>query len=349
MKLTIPHGKKLWANKKNLEEMFRYLTRCVFYLIVLSCLGSYWANPIEGTEVVDRIVAVVNDDIITLFDLNHLLKPYIGEIEKSNYPLETEQKMLYKVREDAINQLIEQKLTDQEIKRSNITISEKDIDDRIEQIKTANFFTDEDMRAELAKNGLTMEDYRQQIKDQILRVKLINLEVKSKAVITKEDIKDYYDNHQDQYAGKEKYHLRNILMMIPLFADDKEKAEIKTKMNSVLTRLDAGESFENLAMIYSESSSAADGGNLGWFELDSLSPQLKKIIKGMGAGEYTPVVDTDQGYQIFFVQDIIKAPGKSLEEVSSEIERILYNDIINTKFQTWLEDLRKQSHIKIIR
>lgn len=329
--------------------MFRYIIRSVFYLIVLSCLGFYWPKPLECTEVVDRIVAVVNDDIITLFDLNHVLKPYVREIEKSSYPTETEQKMLYKVREEAINQLIEQKLTDQEIKRANITISEKDVDDRIEQIKAANFFTDEDMRAELAKNGLSMEEYRQQIKDQILRVKLINLEVKSKAVITTEDIKDYYDNHQDQYAGKEKYHLRNILITVPFYAGDKEKLEIKTKINSVLARLNAGESFATLAMTYSESSSAADGGDLGWFTLDSLSPQLKKIVKEMTAGEYTPVVDTDQGYQIFLVQDVAKTPGKSLDEVSSEIERNLYNDMINTKFQAWLEDLRKQSHIKIIR
>ncbi len=329
--------------------MFRYLTRSVIYLIVLSCLGLYGVNPLGSTEVVDRIVAVVNDDIITLFDLNHLLKPYVSEIEKSNYPTETEQKMLYKVREEGINQLIDQKLTDQEIKRSNITISEKDVDDRIEQIKAANFFTDEDMRAELAKNGSSLEEFRQQIKDQILRIKLINLEVKSKAVITKEDIKGYYDSHRDQYAGKEKYHLRNILMKIPSFANDKEKLEIKTKMDSVLTRLHAGESFETLAMVYSESSSAADGGDLGWFELDSLSPQLKKMVKEMKAGEFTSVVNTDQGYQIFFVQDVIKTPGKSLEEVASEIERTLYNDIVNTKFQTWLEDLRKQSHIKIIR
>lgn len=337
--------------KKNLplEEMFTYLTRCVLYLIAFCVLGFYSANPIDSAEVVDRIVAVVNDDIITLFDMSHLLKQYVEEIEKSHYSVETERKMLYKVREDILNRLIDQKLTDQEIKRTKMSISEKEIDDRVEQIKAANFFTDEDLRAELAKNDLTMEDYRQQIKDQILRARLINLEVKSKIVITTEDIKDYYDSHQNKYAGKDKYHLRNILMKAPPFADDEEKLGIKTKMDAVITKLNAGESFETLATIYSESSSAADGGDLGWFEFDSFSPQLKKIIKEMETGEFTSVVDTDQGYQIFLVQDIVKTPGKSLEEVSSEIERILFNEIVNTKFQAWLEDLRKQSHIKIIR
>jgi peptidyl-prolyl cis-trans isomerase SurA len=331
------------------EEILTYLIRCVIYLAIFCglCLSS--TNKIESAEVVDRIVAVVNDDIITLFDLSHLLKPYVEKIEQANYPTETEHKMIYRVREDALDQLIDQKLTDQEIKRTKIAISEKELDDRIEQIKTANFFTDEDMRKGLAKRGLTMEEYRQQMKDQILRIKLINLEVKSKIVITTEDIKDYYEKHQNKYAGKEKYHLRNIIMKVPPFADDNDKLEIKTKMDSVLARLNAGESFETLAMIYSESSLAQEGGDLGLFELDTLSPQLKAAIKEMKAGEFTSVIDTDQGYQIFFVQDVSKTPGKSLEDASSEIERILYDEIVNNKFQAWVEDLRKQSHIKIIR
>jgi peptidyl-prolyl cis-trans isomerase SurA len=335
--------------KYHSEKTLTYLMRCVIYFAIFCglCLSS--TNKIESAEVVDRIVAVVNDDIITLFDLGHLLKPYVEKIEQANYSTETAQKMLYRVREDALNQLIDRKLTDQEIKRTKITISEKELDDRIEQIKTANFYTDEDMREGLAKSGLTMEEYRQQMKDQILRIKLINLEVKSKIVITTEDIKAYYEKHQNKYAGKEKYHLRNIIMKVPPLADDNDKFEIKTKMDSVLAKLNAGESFDTLAMIYSESSLAAEGGDLGLFELDSLSPQLKAAIKEMKAGEFTSVIDTDQGYQIFFVQDVSKTPGKSLEDVSSEIERILYDEIVNNKFQAWVEDLRKQSHIKIIR
>lgn len=333
----------------NSEEILTYLIRCVIYFAIFCGLCFSSTNKIESAEVVDRIVAVVNDDIITLFDLGHLLKPYVEKIEQGSYSTETAHKMLYKVREDALNQLIDQKLTDQEIKRTKITISEKEMDDRIEQIKEANFFTDEDIRKGLAKSGLTMEEYRQQMKDQILRIKLINLEVKSKIVITTEDIKAYYEKHQNKYAGKEKYHLRNIIMKVPPLADDNDKLEIKSKMDSALARLNAGESFETLAIIYSESSLSQESGDLGLFELDSLTPQLQTIIKGMKAGEFTPVIDTDQGYQILFVQDVTKTPGKSLEDASSEIERILYDEIVNNKFQAWVEDLRKQSHIKIIR
>jgi peptidyl-prolyl cis-trans isomerase SurA len=75
---------------------------------------------------------------------------------------------------------------------------------------------------------------------------------------------------------------------------------------------------------------------------------LREAIKGLETGELTPVLDTDQGYQIFLVQEVIQASARPLEEVSPEIENILFNEIVNTKFQSWLEELRKRSTVQII-
>ena len=92
----------------------------------------------------------------------------------------------------------------------------------------------------MANDGLTMEEYRKQIKEEILRTKLVNLKIKSKIVITEDDIKSYYENHQDKYGGKKKYHLRNIIMKVSPFAVEKEKLEIKTKMDAILDKLNGG-------------------------------------------------------------------------------------------------------------
>ena len=129
---------------------------------------------------------------------------------------------------------------------------------------------------------------------------------------------------KDKYGGEKKYHLRNILMKVFPLAEAQEKLAVKTRMDAVLAKLKAGQSFETMAKNYSVSSTAAEGGDLGLFELESLSPQLQKTIKRMKPGEFTPVLETDQGYQIFFLQEIIETPGKSLEGVSPEIERILF-------------------------
>ncbi|MBW2712051.1 MAG: SurA N-terminal domain-containing protein, partial [Deltaproteobacteria bacterium] len=227
---------------------------CAVFFCVL---GSPFVIQSQGAEIVDRIVAVVNDDIITLFELNQSIKPYEDKIHALGYTEEKERRMVFKVREGVLSQLIDRKIEDQQIKRSNIKISEEQIDQTIERIKEKNFFTDEDLRLALAKDGLTMEAYRNKIKEEMLGTRLINLEVKSKIVITEEDIAAYYEKHLDTYGGKQKYHLRNILIRIPSFADENKKLEIRAKIDEILKELKAGQSFETMAKNYSGSSTAA--------------------------------------------------------------------------------------------
>lgn len=342
-----------WAGNKMTDKIFKAVLRyCGCFILYAVCLHTFGFSTVvrsEGAEVVGRIVAVVNDDIIDLFELNRSFKAYSKRIKALGYTREKEKKMLFKVREDVLNRLIDEKLTDQEIKRSKIVVNEKAIDSTIERIKKAGSHTEEDLMDALAREGLTMEEYRNRIREKILRSKLVNLKVKSKIVITKEDIKFYYDSHINQYQGLKKYHLRNIIMKVSSFADEEEKLLIFNKMEAVLKKLNKGHSFENMSRSYSESPLAAEGGDLGFFKIDELSPQLRAVIKGMKAGEFTPIMDTDQGYQIFYVQDIIKASGKTIADASSEIQETLYNEIVDNKFHAWLEDLRKKSHIKIVR
>ncbi|MDP2647558.1 MAG: peptidylprolyl isomerase [Desulfobacterales bacterium] len=146
-----------------------------------------------------------------------------------------------------------------------------------------------------------------------------------------------------------KYHLRHIIMKLPASGLQEEKLSVMKKMEGVLSMLKKGQSFEHAARMYSQSPAAAAGGDLGMFKLSQLSPLIQDAIKSVKAGEFTGVLDTDQGFQIFYVQDIVQTPGKPLTEVSKVIEEKLYNEVVEKKFQLWLEDLRKRSAIKIIK
>ncbi len=311
-------------------------------------IGIFIITENLGAELVDRIVAVVNNDIVSLQELNRITKPYVERIKKNRYSSEKEQKMLFEIRRKALNQLIDEKLTDQELKRHNITVSTREIDRTIERIKEMALITDEELRTELASQGLTMEEYRVLTKEQLLRRKLINREVRSKIVITQEDVKAYYDSHMDDYAGEKKYHLRNIIMPVSPLASDTEKQTVFTRMVNVLEKLEQGEGFAKLAKIYSQSSMASEGGDLGFFRLDEISPLLRPEIEELKAGEFTSVIDTEMGYQIFFVEEMVEKPGKSLEDTTPEITDKLYTEIVDQKYQAWLENLRTRSHIKII-
>jgi len=148
------------------------------FLVVFGLLGAL--NVRVLAEVVDRIVAIVNNDVISLIELNEALKPYMEKVMAANYGPEKEKQMIFKIREEVLNQLIDQKLTDQEIARYKLNVNEKEIDQSIERIKQVNSITDEQFRAALAREGLSMETYRQKMREQLLRANLLNREVKSK-------------------------------------------------------------------------------------------------------------------------------------------------------------------------
>jgi peptidyl-prolyl cis-trans isomerase SurA len=316
---------------------------------LLIILGA--ALPGSGSaaaEVVDRIVAVVNDDIISLFELERMVAPYAERVRALGYPPEREREMLFKVRQDVLNELINQKLTAQETEKANISVGPEEIDQALERIKESNYYTDEQLRAALEEEGFTLEEYRERLGDQILRSKLMNREIKSKIVITDEEIQAYYDAHSGEFSGERQYRLRNILLAYPPLADEADRRAVRERMETIVQKVEAGGSFETLANLYSDSPLAEEGGALGTFALADLSPEIRAAVKDLDEGELSPILDAGDGLQVLYVDEIISRPSKTLEEARPEIEEILFNEVVDEKFEAWLKELRRKSHIRII-
>ncbi|MBW2179365.1 MAG: SurA N-terminal domain-containing protein [Deltaproteobacteria bacterium] len=332
-----------------LKEHFKNMSRPIVCKLMCAAFVFSTAGMVSGAEVIDRIVAVVNSDIIVLTDLNRELKPAVAQIKAQNLPEDQEKEELSKYREVMLNQLINQALIDQEIKRYGISVSDEEVDQSITRIRESKFLTEERFEEELKKNmGLSMDEYREKSKDQLLRMKLINSQVQSKVVITDKDREQYYEQFEEEFAGGKRYHLRNIIMRVSSDTSEAEKEKIEKKMEKVFEELKQGAAFAAVADKYSESSTNGEGGDLGFFRFNDLSPQLKEVLADKSEGEFTSVLDTELGYQILYVEKIEDDTGKSLEEASPEIDKQIYNASVNIKFQSWLMELRKQSHIKII-
>ncbi len=319
-------------------------------LVACMAIGLTSSRTLEAqeTEVVDRIVAVVNNEIITLYDLNRAFAPYAGNIRALKYPPEKERQTLFQVRQDILDQLIDSMLADQQGKRGQITVSQKEIDNTIERLKESRQFTDEQLRQGLASQGMTMEEYRKEVEEQLMRTKLVNREVKSKIVITQEDIKEYYESHREQYAGEKKYHLWNLFIKVSSDSDDSERSVARNLMEANLVKLKQGQSFESLIDGLKNSPSAVQGTDLGLYRLEELSEQLRQVVKNMKAGEFSALLDSNFGYQIIYIQNIEETQAKPLEAVESEVEEKLYAESVDNKYQEWLEQLRARSHIRII-
>jgi len=323
------------------------LIRCFNLLIVLFSMVS---GAVAGhAEVVDRIVAIVDDDCITLSELNERLEPYIRKILEADHPPEVRRAILFKIRQDVLNKMIDETLTKQEADRLEVKVDDRKVDQQIERIKRENLLTDEELREVLTAEGHTLEEYRNRLKEQILRMTLINAEVKSKVAITDRDIRDYYEAHKADYEATEKYRLRTILIKVPSSASADEKEAALKRMESVVKALRSGAAFDKLARQYSEEeATAAEGGDLGLFTLDELSAEFRKTVYAMSEGQVSPVLQTPEGYRILMVQEIEKKPGKRLKEASIEIHQKLYEKFVDEKYNAWLKALRDRSYVKII-
>ena len=299
-------------------------------------------------EVVDRIVAIVNDEVISLYELNQAMQPYIEQVRNSQYPQDVERQLTFEVRGKILNEMINEKLADQELKRQNISVSDKEVDSAIERIKESRAVTDEDLRKALATQGMTYEEYRQQTKQQILRARLVNREVRSKIVITDQDIKAYYDQHAEEYAHEKKYHLRNFYVRLSSYATDADRREALRKMETVQMELKAGKPIDELTKSPFYIDALIESDDMGLFKLDDLSPQLKETIRNMKPGDSTPIIEAPFGYQILLVEEVVDTAGKTQAQAAAEIEDKLFNQIVDQKYQSWLQNLRDRAHIKII-
>ncbi|MFH2091191.1 MAG: SurA N-terminal domain-containing protein [Pseudomonadota bacterium] len=304
----------------------------MLWVVAAICVCS----GVHAAEIVDKIVAIVNNDIVTLVDIQKGAAPYMKNIEASGYSREKQDELIRNVNQDILNSMIERILTQQEAERYGILIPDEEIDSAIENIKSRRSLSQKEFEDALIYEGLNIADFRENIKKQLLQSKIINVAVKSKVVITESGIKQYYSDNKEKYAGKQKHYLRNILMQ------DKEK------ISQIKHKLDDGQSFIELAKQFSMASNAAEGGDLGLFDIYNFSKEIKESLSSLKAGQYTDVVTTTQGFQIFYVQDIVLDGEQPYEVVSKEIEETLYQQQVEKKFKVWLETLKQNAHIKIM-
>lgn len=301
-------------------------------------LGFFWAvSCFAQEEVVDRIVAIVNDDIITLSQLDMAAAPYRENIEASQESSARKKEMMAQMYPQVLNQLVENSLVVQEAKRMGITVDDKDVDNAVENFKREHNLDQERLELGLAAQGITLEQYRERIREQILQSMIVSRAVRAKIVITDEEIKNYYDTHYQEFKGKKTYHLKNIIV--------RDSTDLSTVQGKLENKVD----FSQVAKDYSIGSNASSGGELGKFDISSFSDEIKKALEGVGKGQYTKPVNMGDSFQILYVADIIsQGQGPVQEEVEKQIQDILYREYGAVQFKTWMENLKNSAHIKLM-
>jgi peptidyl-prolyl cis-trans isomerase SurA len=301
-------------------------------------------SPSEA--VVDRVVAVVNQEIITFSEVEKMSRSLQVEIQTEDR-LERRERV-QEIFRKVLEKLIEEKLIDQEAKKSGIKVTSKEVEGAIEEVKRRYAVDQENFEKLLAAEGVTLETFKKEIEKQILRTKVINWAVKVEPMAGEKELRDFYQKHIDRYRVNESYRISHILFPIPKDASLEQSREIRKRSQKVLERIKGGEDFGEMALLYSEDpSSRKDGGDMGYFKRGELLPTLEREALRLQVGEVSGVIRTEFGFHIVKLLDRKGGEPPSFEEVKEKVQADYYDREMEKAYLQFLSKLKEKSVIEI--
>ncbi len=298
-----------------------------------------------SAEVVDRIVAVVNDEVITLSEFNRAFEPYRKKIEET-YRGADKERLLSDSRKAFLARLVDASLIAQQAKKNGVSVKDEEIMATIKDILGQRHITLEDFSKELVEDGMSLDAYKKEVGEQMIRSRLIRREIKSRLMVTDAEIGEVYRQHREDYEGREAVRIKQIFFAVPPGADEGKKGELRKEGEEIVRRLKNGEPFDLLTANYSPGQAAA-GGDLGFIEKGMILPEVEATAFALNKGEVSGLIQSRAGFHIIMVVDKKGGGLKPIEEVREEIQNKLEEQKLEKKFDEWLDALRKKSHIEV--
>lgn len=313
------------------------LTKQIILHIVMAGLTVLLvgAASARSQDVVDRVVAVVNGELITLFELNQRFRLFLDQFEGREL-LEEEKRELWQVKRQLLDRMVDETLLRQEAERLEIRVSDLDVQNQVRHIRERTGMTETELMNQLRREGLSRETYEQRMREEIKRQRLTGMMVRRKIVVTSEEIRQYYEEQQQEFHQQRRVHLGLILFASP------EQAE------EALSRMQAGElSFADAARAYSQGPGADQGGDIGRPAWRDLAEEWRNALTGLAVGQTSG---------LFFVQGrpallklLDEDPGEvqSLAEVEDLIRERLMEPRLEQRFDEYMTGLRGRALIDI--
>lgn len=293
------------------------------------------ARPVAAAEVVDRIVAVVNGDIITMFELNNHLKPMLDRFRGKELSLE-EKKAIAKMREDILDKLVDEMLLKQQVEKLKLSATKVEVDQALETFRKRNGLDKEQFAQELKLEGMTMDEFREKIRDDILKHRLLGFMVRRKVVVSDEEAKAYYEEHKQDYVQDKKVGLSVILA--PNILEARQLAQ----------RLEKGElTFDDAARLYSQGPNPEQGGDMGKLAWRELAPDWRSALDGLEVGDISEPFAFRAFGAILKVNDLSGGEVAPFESVAEEIREKLFQEQAEERFEEYMDKLRSEAVIEI--
>lgn len=290
-----------------------------------------------GADVVERVVATVNNEAIFLSDLRARAVPFLPQVADAR--TETERMArLKELYDELLNFLIDEKLIRQIARDSGIRITEADIDMAVENLRLQNNLTEEQFQQALKQQGFTEAQYRRDLKRQLLRLKVMNERVRSRVNVTEEEVRARYEERARETGNEIRFQVSHVLIPVEESASATEVSAVRQRADAIrgeLTPENFGARAEELG-----------GGELGWISPSDLPEELRQAISRLRAGEISTPIRGRTGFHIFYVRDRqVGSDFPSYDEMKQELYREMLDAAMARQEKVFLEEMRRKAVI----
>jgi peptidyl-prolyl cis-trans isomerase SurA len=303
---------------------------CAIIVIVLLSLALQGAA--SGSVVVDRVVAVVNSEIITLSDLQR------EQVQNRKSDRKLDERQL-------LEEMINRKLQVAAAKRVGMDVTDKELADAVTDITKRNNMDAKQFDAALAKEGLTLDQYKVELREQMTLSRMFNKYVRSLIAVDEAEARAFFQKNVKNFALPEEIRVRQIYIPLPENAPPDKVAAVEKKAQSVYERAKKGEDFIRLVREASEGVTASQDGDLGFMQREQVVPEIATAIQALKPGGISEPFLSAGGYNIIRLEEE-RVPVKPYEKVKDEIMGVLYQQKMENTYRSWLQTLRSDSHIE---
>ena len=319
-----------------------------FNVVALLLVALFLAGPARAA-IEDTIVAVVNDEVITLNDLKDYIDARTAQMRLEGNNSVDIQKFMMDMAKNGLDRLVEDKILLNAANKNETAMNQDDpkgeegrkeatevqVDQRLIDIR-GQYRSEEEFLKALIDQGVSITDVRNRIRNQIKTKRLVDQQIRAKIYVNPQEITGYYKNHFEEFQKPDRVNLNSIFI-----AKGATPELSREKANEVLAKIKEGQAFVELSKQYSQAPA------IGVIEKGQTLPEIEKIVFGLGTGETSDIVEVDNGYYIFSLTGRIKAELAPLDEVKNEIYNSVFQKKFQEKFNLWLEKLKKDAFIDI--
>ena len=316
-------------------------------VVAIAVLWTSLTAVASEAVILDRVVAVVNDDVITLTEVQEEGLQAIRRIIQETSRAERE-RQLRSTERQILDELILRRLQLQEAKKEKTEATPAEIQSAIEELKKRNgLASDEDLKAALSRELLSEEQFRKGIAEQVVLTKLVARQVRSKVVVLDEEVQQYYEQQQGQFREIPQFKIRHLLVAVPPQATPGAVTRAKSRIEEAQALLKRGADFSTVAKQYSEGPLASSGGEIWTMKRGDLAPELEQAALALPIGQPSDIITTPAGFHLIIVEE--RVPGRTLpfDQVKERLRIILFDQKTEAKFKEWIEGLKTKAHVEM--